>query len=176
MKLEQYRDKNGRIRYKLDGKEILAKQAKEVAKTTDTSAGKFYSDSLTVINEVEAELQAQFVIDHTVKLDGGIFAKTETGATMELYDDHIIVKKVDGTETNYRLDIAETRYIAELQKVGETENFTITGDSGTSYTFNAKTFEVVGKETKSENLRDFIINNRRKAINDDKSEVKARAA
>ena len=99
MKLEQYRDKNGRIRYKIDGKEILAKQAKEVAKTTDTSAGKFYSDSLTVINEVEAELQAQFVIDHTVKLDGGIFAKTETGATMELYDDHIIVKKVDGTET-----------------------------------------------------------------------------
>ena len=174
MKLEQFKDKSGNIRYKLDKKYIYTKQAKAIIK--DTSAGKYYSDSLTVINEVEAELQAQFIIDHTVKLDGGIFAKTENGATMELYDDRIVVKKVDGTETNYRLDIAETRYIAELQKVGETENFTITGDSGTSYTFNAKTFEVVGKETKSENLRDFIINNRRKAINDGKSEVKARAA
>ena len=63
------------------------------------------------------------------------------------------------------------RCINELRK----GNFTITGNSGTTYTFSAK-FELIGIETKTENLRNFIINNRIKAVDEGKSEIKARAA
>ncbi|MBQ7197839.1 MAG: hypothetical protein IJS29_01100 [Selenomonadaceae bacterium] len=171
MKWEKIRDKSGHIRYKVNGKQVEPKPANEIANSMISSLN-VYPDSLTVIDEVEAELDAHFVIDHTVKLDdGGIFARADNGAVMELYDDHIVVKKADGTVKNYLLDISETRCIAELRK----GNFTITGNSGTTYTFSAK-FEVIGIETKTENLRNFIINNRVKAVDEGKSEIKARAA
>ena len=95
------------------------------------------SDALTAIKEVEMYLP-EFVIDSTVKLEGGVFATNKNGDVLKLYDDRLeVFVKRDGNVTAfmvYTFDIAESRFISELEKVGDAETFEITGDSGTIYT------------------------------------------
>lgn len=131
------------------------------------------SDALTAIKEVEMYLP-EFVINHNVVVEGGIFASNKDGDTMKLYDDRLeVFKKSDGTTMVYTFDIAESRFIKELKKVGNAETFEINGDSGTVYTFS-KCYELLARTidepvTTGETLSHYVYS-RRKSAN------KARAA
>lgn len=137
-----------RSEYRLDGKVISAAEAKTLRDNPDVEfidlrqaevVQRTVSDALTAIQEVEMYLP-EFVIDSTVKIEGGVFANNKNGDELKLYDDHLeVFVKRDGTVTAsmvYTFDIAESRFISEVQKVGDAETFEITGDSGTIYTFS----------------------------------------
>ena len=192
-----------RREYRLDGKVISAEQAQELMKNPDVEVIDktfitpadfmsvvnstleavaytyeekiFYravSDALTAIKEVEKFLP-EFVINHKVIVEGGIFAANCDGDTLKLYDDRLeVFKKSDGTVTVYTFDIAESRFIKELQKVGNAETFEITGDSGITYKFG-KDYELLPRDIEPihevETLTNYIFNRR-------KSAQKARAA
>ena len=129
------------------------------------------SDALTAIREVENFLP-EFVINHKVIVEGGIFASNKDGDTLKLYDDRLeVFKQSDGTTTVYTFDIAESRFIKELQKVGNAETFEITGDSGKVYRFG-KNYDLLARDVvthKPETLINYIYSRR-------KSAQKARAA
>lgn len=131
------------------------------------------SDSLTAIKEIERFLP-EFVIDHTVKLEEGVFAKNENGDTLKLYDNYLeLTIKSNSSITIYNFDIAESRFIAELEKIGDAETFEITGDSGSVYTFG-KDYELLPQKVAEtvetdESLSGYISNRRKTA-------QKARAA
>lgn len=159
--LEKIRDKSGHIRYKLDGKNILPKQARELATATILSADNVIvkiqrevsPDRLVAIKKIEALIETTFIIDHTVKVEGGVYARDDKGAELELCDGYIKVAK-DGLITFYDLDIPESRFIAEmnaatvkaLDEGEELRTFAITGNSGTIYTYDATTLEVINAE------------------------------
>ncbi|MBQ9486350.1 MAG: hypothetical protein IJU91_00915 [Selenomonadaceae bacterium] len=193
-----------RREYRLDGKVISAEQAQELMQNPDvkivdktdpayitlaypdnstlnaiahTYESKIFyrtvSDALTALREVEMYLP-EFVIDHSVLVEGGVFASNKDGDTLKLYDDRLeVFKKRDGTTTVYTFDIAESRFIKELQKVGDTETFEITGDSGITYKFG-KDYELLTRDEETvqgvETLTNYIFNRRKSAKN------KARAA
>ncbi len=193
-----------RREYRLDGKVISAEQAQELMKNPDVEVIDktfitpadfmsvvnstleavaytyeekiFYrtvSDALTALKEIEKFLP-EFVINHNVVVEGGVFASNKDGDTLKLYDDRLeVFKKSDGTTMVYTFDIAESRFIKELKKVGNAETFEIKGDSGTVYTFS-KCYELLARTidepvTTGETLSHYVYS-RRKSAN------KARAA
>ena len=81
--------------------------------------------------------------------------------------------KSNSSITIYNFDIAESRFIAELEKIGDAETFEITGDSGSVYTFG-KDYELLPQKVAEtvetdESLSGYISNHRKTA-------QKARAA
>lgn len=184
MTLEKYRCA-GEVRYKLDGKCISAKKAREVQAANpdinfvdNTIQREICPDRLAAIRQIEEKFSTTFFIDHNVKVEGGVFARSENSAELELHDDCVKVTKGKSV-TIYELDIAESRFIEELNAATlkaiengtELETFTITGNSGKVYTYDAKTLEVIGveevqasetaAEEPKEKLVDFIISQRR---------------
>lgn len=183
MTLEKYRC-SGEVRYKLDGKRIKAQQAHEILAANpdinfvdNTIQLEICPDRLAAIRQIEEKFSTTFFIDHTVKIDGDVFAHSDNGAELELRDD--CVKVTNGKAvTVYELDIAESRFIAELNAATvkaiengtELEVITITGNSGKVYTYDAKTLEVIGveevpvsesaEEKPEEKLVEYIISQR----------------
>ena len=171
-----------RAEYRLDGKVISAAEAKALRDNPDVDfidlrqaevVHRTVSDALTAIQEVEMYLP-EFVVDSTVKVEGGVFATNKNGDTLKLYDDRLeVLRASDGTTIVYTFDIAESRFIAELQKVGDAETFEIAGDSGTIYTFS-KDYELLARTVESpvttgESLSHYVCRQRNLA-------KKARAA
>ena len=171
-----------RREYRLEGKVISAEKAQEMMKNPDVViidkrkaevVEYKASDALTAIREVE-KLLPEFVIDHSEEVEGGIFARNKDGDEMKLYDNRLeVVKASDGTKTIYTFDIAESRFIAELEKVGDAETFEITGDSGAVYKFGVN-YELLEEETAPvEETRELLINY---ILNSRETARKARAA
>lgn len=200
MRLERFRDTSGNPRYKLDGKHVTAKEADALLEWAGVDylaipgaveiVRKDFPDRLAAIKKAEATTFSTFVIDHSVKIEDGIYAVNGKGATLKLYDDRIAIKKSNGVYDVYTLDICESRFIASLKAATlraieegqELGTIKITGSSGTVYTYDATTLEVintekvevpdtaeVSEETPAENvtevvtekLVDFVINQRR---------------
>ena len=202
MRLERYRDNSGNPRYKLDGKYVTATEATALLEWAGVDflpipgaveiVRKDFPDRLAAIKKAEATMFSTFVIDHTVKIEDGIYAVNGKGATLKLYDDRIAIKKSNGVYDVYTLDICESRFIATLKTATlkaledgeELSTIKITGSSGTVYTYDATTLEVIGTENVevaetpevteetpvektaevvAEKLVDFVINQRRNA-------------
>lgn len=173
------------IRYRKDGKLISKKEMQEIlnanpeAKLVDnTKERELCPDRLEAIRQIEENFATTFIIDHTVKIEGGVFARSESGATLQLRDDSVEVN-LNGVITVYELDVAESRFITELnaatlkalEEGTELESFQITGDSGKVYTYDAKTLDVISveepvieePEKPEEKLVDYVITQRRLA-------------
>lgn len=172
MKLEKYRDTSGDIRYKLDGKRVSAKDAKEYMSNSDVEFVDSVkdvevkhidcADRLTAINLIESEIGAPFILDGNIKGYDTLFAKNAFGDEMEMHDEYIRITRYT-TSFNpkvkeisfYWLDIPESRFISELKKFTEKaidngvveDTFTITGNSGNVYTYDATTLEVISAES-----------------------------
>ena len=158
MTLERYRDAKRHIRYRLDGKLITAKQANEerannpslefIDKVEPTVKKVVAcSDQYTAIRQIEDQLGTKFFVDHTVKIEGGVFAKDDKGARLELYDNCVKVI-INDKATVYELDISETYFIECLKQADAGTDFVVTGKSGKVYTYDIRTLEVLKeKET-----------------------------
>ena len=149
-----------------DVKTLSASNSRLAAFSTDFfNFPLFYPDRLTAINAIEEFLPA-FVIDSSVKILGGIFARNSAGDEMSLYDDSISLKVTrDGktSVTSFKIDIPESVFIARLNEVSidaankleDVGVFTITGNSGTVYTYSERSLEVISA-TSNDNPVDFI--------------------
>ena len=171
-----------------DVKALAASNSRLAAFNTDFYNFKLiYPDRLTAINAIEEFLPA-FVIDSSVKILGGIFARNSAGDEMTLYDDSISLKVTrDGNTsvTLFKIDIPESDFIARLnevtldaaQKAEDVGVFTITGNSGTIYTFSERSLEVVASSspddvivtvpsqpTTDENLLSAFVSSRRRIL------------
>ena len=165
----RYRDTTGNVRYKLDGKIISAKDAKEYMKSSDVefidrvdekkddSVEVKHIDSvevkhidcadrLTAINLIESETNAPFIIDSSIKGYDTIFAKNIFGDELEMHDEYIRITRYTHSFNRqvkerifYWLDIPESCFIAELKK--------FTDDSIESGVI-ADTFRVTGNSGK----------------------------
>lgn len=172
----RYRDTTGNVRYKLDGKIISAKDAKEYMKSSDVEFIDRVdekkddsvevkhidcADRLTAINLIESEINAPFIIDSSIKGYDTIFAKNIFGDELEMHDEYIRITRYTHSFNRqvkerifYWLDIPESCFIAELKKFTDdsiesgviADTFKVTGNSGKIYTYNATTLEVIGEE------------------------------
>lgn len=172
----RYRDTTGNVRYKLDGKIISAKDAKEYMKSSDVEFVDRVdekkddsvevkhidcADRLTAINLIESEINAPFIIDSSIKGYDTIFAKNIFGDELEMHDEYIRITRYTHSFNRqvkerifYWFDIPESRFIAELKKfTGDSiesgviaDTFKVTGNSGKIYTYNATTLEVISEE------------------------------
>lgn len=119
------------------------------------------ADRLTAINLIEKEIGAPFIIDGKIRGYDTIFAKNAFGDEMKMHDKYIRVTRYTTSFNRqvqervfYWFDIPESRFIAELKKFTEQAiesgviggTFTITGDSGKVYTYDATTLEVISEE------------------------------
>lgn len=116
-----------------------------------------YPDRLTAIKAIEEFLPA-FTIDSSIKIYGGIFARNSEGDEMTIYDDSISLKVTRNGITSvtlFKIDIPESDFIARLnevsidaaQKSNDVGVFTITGTSGTIYTYSERSLEVVSSSS-----------------------------
>lgn len=120
-----------------------------------------FADRQSAINHIEKYLP-EFIIDSKYKVFDGVFATNIFGDELELHDDFIRIKVTRDkltTITFCYLDIPESRFIAKLKEVTfdalnrfeDVGSFQITGNSGTVYTFDGRTFEVIAREVPVDN-------------------------
>ena len=173
MKLEKFKDTSGNVRYKLNDKRISARDAqlfigleevpfvdntqpvaqKESSLTRSNGTNHINcADRLTAINLIEAEINYPFIIDGKYKGCECVFAKNAVGDELEMHDDFIkVVKFQSKTVTYYWLDIPESVFILALEKLAResvesgklAETFTVTGTSGTVYTYRESNLELI---------------------------------
>ena len=173
MKLEKFKDTSGNVRYKLNDKRISARDAQlfigleEVPFVDNTqpaaqkkspltrSNGTNHincADRLTAINLIEAEINYPFIIDGKYKGCECVFAKNAVGDELEMHDNFIkVIKFPSKTVTYYWLDIPESAFIAGLNLLTAKaindgvmpDTFTVTGTSGTVYTYRESSLELI---------------------------------